>query len=173
MNRSDKEQIIAAVQEKIARAKGMFFTDFTGITVEQMTELRREFRKSGIEYKVVKNTLVRKALENVTGYDAVYGSLVGTTGIAFSYDDPVTPAKIIKKFNEKNKKLSCKACVIEKEVFAGSKLEEFAMLPSRNEIISGILASLQSPASGIAGAINAVMRDLVGVIEAIEKKKAA
>ena len=103
MDKSEKEQVIAAVQEKIARAKGMFFTDFTGITVEQMTELRREFRKSGIEYRVVKNTLVRKALENVTGYDAVYKSLVGTTGIAFSYDDPVTPAKIIKKFNEKQK----------------------------------------------------------------------
>ena len=124
----------------------MFFTDFSGITVEQATELRSEFRKLGIDYKVVKNTLARKALESVTGYDAVYKSLAGPTGIAFSYDDPVTPAKIIKKFHDKNEKLSCKACVIDKQVFDGSKLDELSKLPSRNEIIAGILGS--HPGSG-------------------------
>ena len=76
MKKSEKEQIVADVREKISRAKGMFFTDYSGITVEQATELRREFRKSGIDYKVVKNTLARKALESVTGYDGVYKSLV-------------------------------------------------------------------------------------------------
>jgi large subunit ribosomal protein L10 len=173
MNRSEKEQVIAAIQDKVTRAKGMFFTDFTGITVEQITELRREFRKSGIEYKVVKNTLARKALENASGYDGIYKTLVGTTGIAFSYDDPVTPAKIISKFSEKHKKLLCKACVIDKQVFEGSKLEEFAKLPSRLEVIAGILGCLQSPIQGVASTINAVMRDLVGVLDAIEKKRAA
>jgi len=173
MKRSDKEQIIADVQEKISRAKGMFFTDFTGITVEQSTELRRDFRKSGIEYQVVKNTLAKKALENVTGYDKVYSTLAGPTGIAFSYNDPVAPAKIIKKFHDKNEKLSCKVCVIDKQVYEGTKLDELAKLPSHNEIIASILGSLQSPISGVVGAINAVMRDLVGVVDAIEKKKAA
>ncbi len=173
MKKSEKEQIVADVQEKISRAKGMFFTDFTGITVEQATDLRREFHKSGIDYQVVKNTLARKALENVTGYDGVYKNLIGPTGIAFSYDDPVTPAKIIKKFSDKHEKLSCKVCVIEKQVFEGSKLDELAKLPSRNEIIAGILGSIQSPISGIVGSINAVMRDLVSVIGQIEKKKAA
>ncbi len=173
MKRSEKEQIIAGVQEKIARAKGMFLTDFQGITVEQVTELRREFRKSGIDYQVVKNTLARKALENVTGFDAVYKNLAGPTGIAFSYDDPISPAKIIKKFADKTEKLRCKACVIDKQVYEGSRLDEFAKLPSRNEVISAIIGSVQSPASGIVGVLNAVARDLVSVIDAIEKKKAA
>jgi large subunit ribosomal protein L10 len=173
MKKSEKEEIVAEVREKISRAKGMFFTDFSGITVEQATELRSEFRKLGVDYKVVKNTLARKALESVTGFDAVYKSLAGPTGIAFSYNDPVTPAKIIKKFYDKNAKLSCKACVIDKQVFDGSKLDELSKLPSRNEIIASIIGSIQAPASGIVGAINAVMRDLVGVIDAIEKKKAA
>ncbi|MDE3056762.1 MAG: 50S ribosomal protein L10 [Bacteroidota bacterium] len=173
MKKSEKEQIVAEVQEKIGRARGMFFTDFSGITVEQATELRREFRKSGIDYQVVKNTLARKALESVTGYDDVYKSLAGPTGIAFSYDDPVTPAKIIKKFSEKHEKLSCKVCVIEKQVFEGAKLDELAKLPSRTEIIAGILGSIQSPISGIVGSIGAVMRDLVSVVGQIEKKKAA
>lgn len=173
MKKSEKEQIVADVREKISRAKGMFFTDYSGITVEQATELRREFRKSGIDYKVVKNTLARKALESVTGYDGIYQSLAGPTGIAFSYDDPVTPAKIIKKFHDKNAKLSCKVCVIDKQVFDGAKLDELSKLPSRAEIVASILGCIQAPISGIVGSINAVFRDLVGVIDAIEKKKAA
>jgi large subunit ribosomal protein L10 len=173
MKKSEKEEIIADVRDRVSRAKGMFFTDFTGITVEQATDLRRDFRKLGIDYKVVKNTLVRKTLESIAGFDAVYKSLAGPTGIAFSYDDPVTPAKVIKKFHDKTGRLACKACVIDKQVFEGSKLDELSKLPSRGEIIASIIGSIQAPASGIAGAINAVMRDLVGVIDAIEKKKAA
>ena len=173
MKRSEKEQIIAEVKEKILRAKGMYFADFTGITVEEVNELRREFRKSNIEYQVVKNTLARKALESVTGYDKVYDKLVAPTAIAFGYDDPVTPAQIIKKFREKNEKLNVKVCVVEKQVFEGSQLDRIAKLPSRNEVIAGILGSIQSPILGVVGAINAVMRDLVSVIDAIEKKKAA
>ena len=98
MKRSEKEEIVAAVAEKVGRARGMFFTDFQGLTVEEATELRREFRKVGVDYRVVKNTLVRKALEDATGYDRVFDKLVGPTGVAFAYDDPVVPAKVIQKF---------------------------------------------------------------------------
>jgi len=173
MKRSEKEQIIAEVQEKVARAKSMYLADFTGITVEQVNELRREFRKSGIEHRVVKNTLARKALEHVSGYDKAYESLVGPTAITFSYDDPVTPAKIIKKFREKNVKLTVKLCILEKQFYDGSKLDEIAKMPSRPELVASILGSIQSPIAGVVGAISALMRDLVSVVEAIEKKKAA
>src|SRR3990172_12470378 len=108
MNKSEKEAIIADVADKASRASAMYFADFSGITVAEETELRREFRKSGIEYTVVKNTLARKALEQVQGYDRVYDKLAGPTGIAFSYDDIVAPARVIKKFNEKTGKFSLK-----------------------------------------------------------------
>ncbi len=174
MKRSEKEQIITEVKEKIERAKSMYFADFTGITVEQINELRREFRKANIDYRVVKNTLARKALESVTGYDKVYDKLVGHTGIAFGYDDPVAPAKIIKKFRDKHEnKLSVKVCVLEHQVFEGSQLDVLAKLPSRGEMIASILGSIQAPIQGVAGAVNAVMQNLVSVIDAIEKKKAA
>lgn len=173
MNKSEKEQAVAEIQEKVSKAQGMFFTDFAGINVEQMTELRREFRKSGIEYKVVKNTLAKLALKNVSGYDKVFDKLVGPTGIAFAYDDPAAPAKIIQKFKEKNVRFNVKACIIERTVYDGSKLKELAALPSRAEVVASILGSLNSPISGIVGTINAVMRDVVGVLDAIEKKKAA
>jgi len=173
MNRSDKEAIVAEVAEKVAHATAMYFADFTGLTVGEASELRREFRKAGIEYTVVKNTLARKALEQVTGYDRVYDKLVGPTGIAFSYNDAVAPAKIIKKFNEKSGKLKLKVAVLEKQVFDGSKLDELSKLPTRAELMAGVLGSIQAPISGIVGAIGAVVRDLVNVMDAIEKKKAA
>lgn len=173
MNRSDKEAIVAEVAERAARATAMYFADFTGLTVEEATELRREFRKAGVEYRVVKNTLAKKALEQVTGYDRVFEKLVGPTGIAFSYGDAVAPAKIIKKFSDKSGKLKLKAAVLEKQVFDGSRLDELSKLPSRAELMAGVLGSIQAPMTGIVGAIGAVMRDLVNVIDAIEKKKAA
>jgi large subunit ribosomal protein L10 len=173
MKRSEKEQIVAEVTEVVGRASGMFFTDFTGLTVEQATELRREFRKSGVQYRVAKNTLIRKALENVTGYDKMYDKLVGPTGVAFAFDDAVAPAKIIKKFSEKHSKLRLKVCVIEKQVFDGARLDELAKLPTRKEIIAGILGSIQSPLAGVPTVMNAVMRELVSVIDEVGKKKAA
>jgi len=173
MIKSEKEQIVAEIQEKVSKAQGMFFTDFAGINVELMTGLRNEFRKSGIEYRVVKNTFAKLALKNVGGYDQVFDKLVGQTGIAFSYDDPAAPAKVIQKFKEKNEKFSLKICVIEKQVYDGSRLKEIAAMPSRAEVVAGILGSLNSPISGVVGVLNAVVRDVVGVLEAIEKKKAA
>ena len=173
MKRSEKEQIVTEVAEVVSRARGMFFTDFSGLTVEQATELRREFRKSGVEYRVVKNTLIQKALESATGYDKVYDKLAGPTGVAFAFDDPVTPAKIIQKFGEKHSKLSLKVCVLEKEVYDGSKLDELAKLPTRKEVMASILGSIQAPLAGVPTVINAIMRDLVSVVGEIEKKKAA
>jgi large subunit ribosomal protein L10 len=173
MNRSDKEAIVAEIVDKASRASAMYFADFSGLTVGEATELRREFRKSGIEYKVVKNTLARKALEQVTGYDGVYVKLVGPTGIAFSYDDAIAPAKIIKKYSEKSGKLKLKVAVLEKQVFDGSQLDQLSKLPGRAELMAGVVGSIHAPISGIVGAIGAVMRDLVNVIDAIEKKKAA
>ncbi len=173
MERSQKEQIVADVAKIAGRARGMFFTDFTGLTVGQATELRREFRKSGIEYRVVKNTLIRKALERVSGYDRVFTGLAGPTGVAFAFDDPVAPAKIIQKFKEKHKKLSLKVCVVEHQVYEGSKLEELAKMPTRQDMMASILGSIQSPLAGVPSALQAVIRDLVSVIDELGKKKAA
>ncbi|MCC6395613.1 MAG: 50S ribosomal protein L10 [Bacteroidetes bacterium] len=173
MKRTEKEQIIAEVAEIAGRAHGMFFTDFSGLTVEQATELRRELRKSGIDYRVAKNTLIRKALEKVGGYDGVFDKLAGPTGVAFSYDDPAAPAKVIQKFAEKHKKLSLKVCVIEREVYDGARLDEIARIPSRAELVAGILGSLQSPMAGVPNVVHAVIRELVSVIDEIGKKKAA
>jgi large subunit ribosomal protein L10 len=151
----------------------LYFTDFTGLTVAQATELRREFRKAGIDYKVVKNTLIKKALGDDSGYDSVRARLVGPTAVAFAYDDVVTPAKIIQKFIEKHEKLSLKAAVLERHFYDGSKLDELAKLPSRPEMMAAILGSIQAPLATVPGAVNAILRDLVSVVGEVAKTKAA
>ncbi len=173
MKRSEKDAIIAEVSEKASRAVAMYFADFSNVTVEEETELRREFRKSKIDYNVVKNTLVRKALEQLTGYDRMFDKLSGPTGIAFSFEDPGAPAKIIKKFSEKTGKLKLKVAVVEKQIYDASKLDQLASMPTRKEMIASVIGSVQAPISGIVGAVGAIARDLVYLVDAIEKKKAA
>jgi len=127
-------------------------------------------RKAGVKYQVVKNTLIKKAMKKRSSDESAYPYLVGPTAIAFGGDDPVVPAKVLKKFFDKSQKPATKAFLIEKQVFEGKRLNEFASMPSKPEMISAILGSLNSPISGIAGSISAVMRDLVAVIDAVEKK---
>jgi large subunit ribosomal protein L10 len=170
MKRNEKEQVVAEVAEMISNSSSIFFTDFAGMTVEQSNELRREFQKNGVKYRVVKNTLIKKAMLNSSPDEGAFRYLVGPTGIAFGIDDPVMPAKVLKKFYEKNQKPVTKAFVIDKQIFEGNRLNEFASMPSKSEMIGAILGSLQSPISGIVGSISAVMRDLVAVLDAVEKK---
>lgn len=173
MKRSDKERIVTEVAEVLHKASGMYLTDFTGLTVEQATELRREFRKSGIVYRVAKNTLIRRALEGLEGTGGLSDKLVGPTGVAVSYDDPIAPARIIKKFADKYARLGLKAAVVERHVYDGSRLDELSKLPTKAETLSSILGSIQAPLAGVPRVLNAVVRDLVSVIGEIEKKKAA
>ncbi len=173
MDRSEKQQVVDQVTEKLRRAKGVYFTDFHGMTVEEVNAFRRELRKSNIDYKVAKNTLIKRALKDVGGYDKAYDVLVGETGIAFGYDDAVEPARVLKRFTEKTEKPALKMAFIEGVGYPGANLAAIAALPSRKDLIAGILGSLQAPASGIVGAMNAVMRDLASVIEEVAKKRAA
>jgi len=174
MKRSEKDAIIDEVAERTTKAQAVYFADFTGLTVAEEQELRREFRKAGVEYTVYKNTLVRKALERVTGYDKVYDHLVGPTGMAFCNDDISAPARIMKKYSDKTGKMKLKAAVLESQVYDGSRIGDLAAIPTRDELMASILGSIEAPMSGIVGAINALARDLVSLIDQIaEQKKAA
>jgi large subunit ribosomal protein L10 len=173
MNKNEKEEIIAEIKVMIDNSTAVYLTDYSGITVSDISNIRNEFRKEGVKYRVIKNTLFKRALDESGKYNQLTDHLVGMTGYAFASENPVAPAKIIKKYFDTTQKLALKACYIESQYFEGSKLNELATLPTKGEIIAGILASLQSPASGIVGAINAVFRDLVSVVDEISKKQAA
>lgn len=173
MNKNEKAEIVAEVKEMIESSSAVYLTDFSGITVSDITDIRNEFRKEGVKYKVIKNTLFNRAISESGKYTKLGDHLVGMTGYAFASENPVAPAKIIKKYFDDKQKLALKACYIEDQYYDGAKLNDLASLPSKKEIIAGILRAINSPASGIVGAINAVMRDLVSVIDQISKKQAA
>ena len=173
MNKNEKAEIIAEAKELIENSTAVYLTDYSSINVADISELRNQFRKDGVKYKVFKNTLFKRALVESGKFEKLADHLEGMTGFAFASTNPVAPAKIIKKFNDTSQKFALKACYIETQYYDGSNLAQLASLPSKEELIAGILGSLNSPASGIVGAISAVMRDLVSVIDEVSKKKAA
>lgn len=173
MNKNEKNEIVSEVKDMINKSTAVYLTDYSGITVGDINNIRNEFRKEGVEYKVFKNTMFKRALDETGKFEKLSGHLVGMTGYAFSTENPVAPAKIIKKYFDANQKLALKACYIENQYYDGKNLNQLANLPTKKEIIAGILGSLDSPASGIVGAINAVFRDLVSVVDEISKRQAA
>lgn len=116
---------------------------------------------------------MKRALKESGKYEKIADQLIGMTGFAFTTKNPLAPAKIINKYFGDKEKLALKACYVEGEYFDGGQLKTLATLPTKNELIAGIMGSLNSPVSGIVGAINAVMRDLVNVVEQISKREAA
>ncbi|MCB0725930.1 MAG: 50S ribosomal protein L10 [Ignavibacteriae bacterium] len=177
MNKEQKAESVREIKELIESSEAMYFTDFAGLTVEEVNELRQDFYKSDLKYKVVKNTLTSRALKESEKYSSHLEKLDeilhGPTSIVFAYKNPVAPAKILKKFADKLDRPKLKLAIVENEVYDSKQLNTLASLPSKEEIISSILGSLDSPASGIVGSINATMRDLFSVIEEVGRKNAA
>ena len=173
MNRNEKSELISEIKGLLESSSAVYLTDYHGINVEDISSLRNQFRNEGVRYKVYKNTLVKRALDEMGKYDKIADHLTGMVGFAFTTTNPIAPAKIINKYFGDKDKLSLKACYVEGEYFDGSQLKTLAILPTKNELIASIMGSLNSPVSGIVGAINAVMRDLVSVVDQISQREAA
>ena len=173
MKKSEKVEMIEEIKELVNGSSGMFLVNYSGVNVEDINKLRAGFRKEGVTYKVFKNTLFKKALEQLDAYQEFNDQLVGMIGVAFAGENFVAPAKIIKKYFDEKGKFEFKGCYIDSTFYSADQLNVIASMPTKEEVIAGIIRSVSSPASGIVGAINAVMRDLVSVIDEVGKKKAA
>jgi large subunit ribosomal protein L10 len=149
MNKTEKTEVVSSVKEMIENSSAIYLADYSGINVEDISKIRNDFRKEKVRYKVYKNTLFKRALDELGKYDKLAGHLAGMTGYVFATENPVAPAKIIKKYFDETKKLSLKACYIDQQFYEGSNLDMLEALPSKNELIAGIMGSLKSPASGI------------------------
>ncbi|MDP4200815.1 MAG: 50S ribosomal protein L10 [Bacteroidota bacterium] len=173
MTREEKTQVVAELKEVIGRSTGMYFTDFEGLTVEQTTRLRAELRKAGLTYKVAKNTLLKRALDESGRLSPeLSAALVRQTGVAFGFDDPVAPARILQEFVGKNQdKPALKLAYLEGTTYPGTDLKKVAALPSKKEVMASIVGSLESPMRGIVSVLGALQRDIVYLMDAIEKKK--
>lgn len=146
MTREEKEQEISSLRERFARATVTLVAESKGLNVAKSRQLRRAIREAGGEYKVAKNTLARRAIED-TAFQRLRDILEGPTGLVFGYSDPVAVAKALVKFAEDNDKLCVKAAVVDQEFLDAAAVGELAKLPSREVLLGILLGLLQAPAT--------------------------
>jgi large subunit ribosomal protein L10 len=173
--RAGKSTLIGEVKGKFDKSTSAVFLDYKGITVEQATKLRASFRKAGVEYKVVKNTLVRHALKDTAYVGSLGDALVGMTGIAWSYEDPSAAAKVVKAFKkdegDAGEKLKVKAGVIDGTVLDAKAVEDqLATMPGKDELRAKLLATLQAPLQNFVMLLNAPAQNFVYLLSAKEKQ---
>ena len=148
-NIAAKAEQVKDVAEKIKKAASVVVFDYRGLTVAEDTDLRVEMRKAGVEYSVLKNHIVGRACE-ATGINGMDDMLKGPSAFAISYDDAVTPARILKGFVKKVKKCEIKGGIVEGSVVNAAAIDAIADLPSREVLIARLLGSMMSPISGLA-----------------------
>ena len=163
---------IALIKEKIDKAQVAIVTEYKGLSVEEITKLRRALQKDNGDYMVTKNTLAKIAIKG-TPYEVLTDSLKGPIALAFGYGDQVAPAKALSQFIKETKKGEILGAVLDGKLMSAEEAKALALLPSREEIYAKMLGCINSPASGIANSVNAVMSSLVRAIAAVRDQKSA
>lgn len=167
-----KNDKIQAVKESILKAKVAIVTDYRGMTVEEITTLRRQLQKEGADYTVAKNTLAKIAIKD-TPFEPLAEYLEGPTAIAFGFSDEVAPAKVLTQFIKKAKKGEIRGGALDGKALNVSEVKRLAELPSKEELIAKILGSINAPASGLVNTVNGVARALTIAMEEVRKQKEA
>ncbi|MGE5730743.1 MAG: 50S ribosomal protein L10 [Gemmatimonas sp.] len=168
MNRTEKEQLVTELKEKLEGATALYYTDFTGLNVKRMTDLRRRLRKANVEYVVIKNTLALRAV-NESGL--VGERLRGPTGLVVARD-PVAAAKVITDFAKENdQKPAVKGGVFEGKQIDKAQVTKLASMPSREQMLAELGAGLQSPMAAFVGALNGLLYMFAGALDALRAQR--
>ena len=167
-----KQDKIEAMKENFSKAKVAVVTEYRGMSVEEITKLRRALQKEDSDYMVTKNTLAKVAAKG-TQFEVLEEVLKGPVAIAFGFADEVAPAKVLKKFIKETKKGQVIAAAMDGKLLNAKETEVLADLPSKEELYAKMLGCINSPATGIAGAVNAVMSSLVRAMDQVAKQKSA
>lgn len=167
-----KTQVVEELSAKLATAKAAFLADYRGLTVDEVNDLRSKLRDSGVEYRVVKNTLLRLAAKD-TPFTCLDEYLTGPTAIAIAQEDPVAPAKVLSDYAKASKVFELKAAVLDGKLLSLEEITALAELPSREVLLARLLGSINAPVSNFVGVLAAVPRSLVQVLGAIKDQKEA
>jgi len=168
----EKKQIVAEITDKVNKAQGIVLVDYRGLKVEELTELRRNYREAGVDYKVYKNTMMRFAFEEA-GFEEFNQYLTGPNAIAFGFEDPVQAAKITDEFAKKHDKLEIKAGIVDGKIIDVEEVKNLASLPSKEVLIAQALGGLNAPISGFANVLQGTIRNLVYALDAVREKQEA
>jgi large subunit ribosomal protein L10 len=172
MARPEKVAEVEELVNRLRRAQGVVLTDFRGLTVLEMGQLRAKLREAGVEYKVVKNTLLARAAREM-GIQGLDPHLEGPTGVAFGYDDPVTAARIITDFIRQMRKMETKAALVDGRTVSAQDVRALAELPPRQVLLARVVGGIQGPLAGLVGALTGLQRNLVYALDQIRRQKEA
>ena len=155
---------------KLDKAKAIYFTDYLGLDVVSVTKLRKNFVEKDVEFTVAKNTLIKLAAKEV-GISGIDEFLEGPTAIAFGYDDPTGPARVIKEFLKDFDKPSVKGMIFDGEIFTSNQFDKIANLPSKEQLLSKLVGMLNSPMSKLSSVLNSSVSGLLGRLTQLNSKK--
>ena len=175
MLKTDKENSIKQLTEDFTNAKAAFFADYKGLTVEKVTDFRKQLRAHNVKVRVVKNNLARIAVQKAGLGDEsskMLDTVAGPTMVAFAFGDVAAVAKVVTKFANENEVFTLKESLLGNRVMATTQVEQLSKLPSREVLLAKMLGSLNAPATNFVGVLAAVPRSLVQVLSAIQQKKA-
>ena len=164
-----KHEMVAELTEKLSRATSAVVTDYRGLTVKQLEELRGQLRAQGIEYVVVKNTLARRAAD-AAGVGQFNGALTGPVGLAIGYGELSAPAKVLDDYFKVNKRLPIVAGLVEGQVLDAEGVKAIANLPSREALLAQLAGTLQSPLTQLAGSLESVLSNFAATLDAYREK---
>jgi len=170
LNREQKNTLVSEFNQKFSEAKLAIFTDYSGLTVEEFTALRRELRPNQCEFRVVKNTLAKRALAG-TSFEGVQTYLKGPVAVAFGFGDPVASTKILSKFSGTQKKLKIKLGIIEGQILDPKGVEAIASLPSRDVLLGQVISRMQSPLYGVVVVLNQLLQKFGYALSAVKEKR--
>ena len=156
-----KKTVVAGIKEKFEKAQTVVLVDYRGLTVAEDTELRNQLRKAGVEYAVLKNTMISRAIEGMN-VDEMKAHLEGPTAVAFAYDDMIAPAKILSEFAKKSKKLTIKCGACDGAYLDEAGVQALANLPSKEVLIAKIMGSMMSSVSKFVYCVEAIRKQKAG-----------
>jgi large subunit ribosomal protein L10 len=169
MNRTEKQTIVDDLSARLKAARTVYVTDFAGLNVAQVTDLRRRLRKAGVEYLVVKNTLAKRALADAT-VGGLESYLTGSTALALSTDASAA-AKVLADFAKEFQKPSVRGGVVDGRAVTPAQVKRLATLPPREVLLAELGAAMQAPLAGFVGALNALLTQFAGALEALKSQR--
>lgn len=172
VTRKEKEQSVTQLVDKFGRAQSVILADFQGLTVADMNHLRRTAREAGVEFEVVKNTLAALATRRV-GIEGLERMLVGPTGVAFGYEDPVAPAKVLARFGRERREIPFKGGYLPGKILSLDEVKSLAALPGRQELLGQLAGVLQAPMAGLHRVLIGTIRGLAIALNRVAEKRAA